>query len=95
MEYQRNKNVINSYFRKGEIMTNLEKMNKLVGSNSDKEQIIKWAYTNRTLVDCLHLEEEFEEMTNSVNAFMDTEFYQNCDTEFDLWDKFLDAEFIG
>lgn len=76
-------------------MTNLEKMNELVGSKADKEQIINWAYMNRILMDCLHLEEEFDVMTNSVNAFMDSEFYQNCNTEFDLWEKFLDAEFIG
>lgn len=76
-------------------MTNLEKMNKLIGSNEDKEQKIKWAYMNRILVDCMHLEEEFEEMTDSVNAFMDTDFYLNNDDEFKLWEKFLDAEFVG
>lgn len=67
----------------------------LVGSDSTKEQIINWAYANRILVDCLHLEEEFEEMTDSVNVFMDTEFYQSCEDEFQLWNAFLDMEHVG
>ncbi|CAM4111907.1 hypothetical protein [Mesobacillus thioparans] len=74
-------------------MTNLEKMNELVGSEANKEQIIKWAYMNRILFDCVHLETEFEEMEKSVKVFMDTNSYSESDTEFDLWDKFLDAEF--
>ena len=76
-------------------MTNHDKMLELTKSKSNKEQIKSWAYANRILVDCLHLEEEFEEMTDSVNHFMDAEFYQNCDDEFELWDKFLDSDFIG
>lgn len=76
-------------------MTNLEKMNELVGTNGNKKQIINWVYMNRILVDCLHLEEEFDEMTDSVNAFMDTEFYMNNDNEFELWEKFLETEFVG
>jgi hypothetical protein len=75
-------------------MTNLEKMNELVGAKVDKEHIKKWAYMNRIIVDCLHLEEEFSSMTRSVNTFMDTEFYQNCCDEYKLWDKFLDAQYI-
>jgi hypothetical protein len=74
-------------------MTNLEKMNELVGSDADKDQIVKWAYMNRILVDCLHLEEEFESMKNSVNSFMDNcEFNSN---ELEVWDKFLDTEYVG
>lgn len=75
-------------------MTNLEKMNELVGSKANKEQIVKWAYMNRILVDCLHLEEEFDGMTTSVNFFTDTEFYQTNDNEFELWNQFLDSEFL-
>lgn len=76
-------------------MTNLEKMNELVGSNVDKEQIINWAYMNRILFDSVHLDEEFKEMEKSVKWFMGTDLYSESDTEFDLWDKFLNAEFIS
>lgn len=76
-------------------MTNLEKMNELVGSNADKEQIIQWAYMNRILFDCVHLEVEFEKMGNSVVAFIESSGYSESNTEFDLWNKFLDAEFVS
>jgi hypothetical protein len=75
-------------------MTNLEKMNELVGTNADKNQIGNWAYMNRITVDCLHLEEEFVSMTQSVDNFTDTDFYFHCDDEHEMWDKFLDAEYI-
>lgn len=76
-------------------MTNFEKMNELVNGNADKDQIIKWAYMNRILIESLQLEEEFEEMESSINAFMDTDAYYDFHDEFDLWDKFLDAEYVG
>ncbi|MBD1379130.1 hypothetical protein [Metabacillus arenae] len=76
-------------------MTNLEKMNELVGTiNSAKEQVINWAYMNRIPLCCLCDEQEFEEMENSVEAFMDTVFYMNSDDENEIWDKFLDANYI-
>lgn len=60
----------------GEVkMTNLEKMNDLVGTNADKEQIINWAYMNRVLFDSLFLEKEFEVMEKSVMAFVETDPY--------------------
>jgi hypothetical protein len=75
-------------------MTNLEKMNELVGSTATKDQIVNWAYMNRILVNCLHLEDEFEEMRKSVVKFVNTDTYLYSDNEFDLWHKFLDSEFV-
>ncbi|MGD6876900.1 hypothetical protein [Bacillus infantis] len=76
-------------------MTNLEKMNKLVDSNANKEQIKKWAYMNRILVESLQFEGEFEEMESSINAFMETDAYFDVHDELKLWDNFLDAEYVG
>lgn len=76
-------------------MNNLEKMNKLVGTSVDKEQVINWAYMNRILFDSLHLVEEFQVMEKSIKAFAETTPYSEINTEFDLWDKFLDAEYIS
>lgn len=76
-------------------MTNLEKMNQLIGIDASKEQILKWAYMNRILFDSVYLEEEFEGIEKSVKSFAETIPYEESNTEFDLWDKFLDAEFIS
>lgn len=77
-------------------MTNLEKMNELAGSNLDKDKIIRWAYMNRIHVAELPLYEEFECMQQSVDTFCKSEDFQNyIDDEFKLWDKFLEAKYIG
>ncbi|STO12752.1 Uncharacterised protein [[Flavobacterium] thermophilum] len=77
-------------------MTNLEKMNELVGSNANKDQIIRWAYMNRIHVVELPLEEEFECMQQSVDTFCESEDFQNyIDDEFKLWEKFLEAKYVG
>ena len=75
-------------------MTNLEKMNQLVGDEASKDLIIKWAYMNRILVYDLHFEDEFEEMESSVHNFMSTKFFMENDDEFKLWDKFLDSDYV-
>jgi effector-binding domain-containing protein len=78
------------------LVTNLEKMNELVGSNATKEEVIKWAYMNRIHVGELALEPEFEEMYNSVENFCNSNDYaDNIDDEFKLWSKFLDSEFVS
>lgn len=77
-------------------MSNLEKMNELVGSNVDKEQIVSWAYMNRVMLCVLPDEEEFEEMKLSVENFMSDKFYiDNEEDEHRLWREFLDREFIS
>jgi hypothetical protein len=80
-------------FRKGEEMTNLEKMNKLVGTNATKEKVKSWAYNNRITVIMLHLDnEKFSVMENSVNDFVDSDLFS--DDEFENWEKFLTSEFV-
>lgn len=74
-------------------MTNLEKMNELVGASASKEQIKSWAYMNRVVVSCLHFEQEFEGMEHSVDCFMESPEYS--DDEHENWDKYLDAEYKG
>lgn len=74
-------------------MTNLEKMNELVGAAANEEQIKHWAYDNRVTVSVLHLESEFKSMERSVEVFLDSENY--IDDEFKNWDEFLGKEFIG
>jgi hypothetical protein len=76
-------------------VTNLEKMNEIVGENADKKKVIDWAYMNRVHVVDLPNVEPFEEMKNSVDDFYESEdFINNVDDEFKLWDKFLDRDFI-
>lgn len=74
-------------------MTNLEKINELVQSSADKEQIVNWAYMNRILVVNLADEPEFEHLKNSVDVFIQKEPYS--DDEFENWGRFLDSEFIA
>jgi hypothetical protein len=74
-------------------MTNLEKMNELVGTNTTKEQIANWAYANRIYVLELHHEEEFKTMEKSVNNYLNSYLY--AESEHDNWDKFLGNEFIA
>lgn len=74
-------------------MTNLEKMNELVGTNVTKEQIKNWAYANRIHVMELHYEDEFDSMANSVEEFNNSD--QVTTDEHENWDNFLDREFIG
>jgi len=76
-------------------MTNLEKMNELVGSNATKEQVLEWAYMNRIIVEQLPEEPEFEVMDKSVENFCNSDFYkENFSDEYKIWDKFLDSEFV-
>lgn len=75
-------------------MTNLEKMNQLVGSKATKDQIKQWAYMNRILVDCLYLESEFEIMENSINTFINDDSFEFTGDELEMWDKFLENEFV-
>jgi hypothetical protein len=76
-------------------MTNLEKMNELVGSAATKDQIVKWAYMNRICLGGLYDEEEFYNFETTVIRFMETDYYnENILDEFKLWDKFLDSEYI-
>lgn len=74
-------------------MTNLEKMNELVGTNADKYQIGNWAYMNRILVEFLYHEPEFVSMENTVDYFMKN-IADDFDDEHKLWDKFLDTEYV-
>lgn len=74
-------------------MTNLDKMNELVGLNAEKQEIISWAYSNRITVATLDLYEPFEPMVNSVDVFVDLDLL--TDDEFENWDNFLDSEFIS
>lgn len=74
------------------MMTNLEKMNQLVGANVNEEQVKHWAYNNRITVDCLHFEEEFESMEKSVDKFINSELYSV--DEFKNWDEFLRMNYI-
>jgi hypothetical protein len=76
-------------------MTNLEKMNELVGTEADKDQIMQWAYMNRVVVDCLHMESEFELMENSIKAFINADNFEFTGNELEMWEKFLDAEFVS
>jgi len=73
-------------------MTNLDKMNELVGSNAPKEEIKTWAYMNRVPVSCLHFEEKFEAMEQSIDHFIASDNYGS--DEHENWDQFLDAEYI-
>jgi hypothetical protein len=76
-------------------MTNLEKMNELVGSEATKDQIVKWAYMNRIYVGGLYDEGEFSTMELSVLNFMESDFYNdNVLDEFALWDMFLESKFV-
>lgn len=76
-------------------MTNLEKMNELVGSNVDKEKIINWAYTNRIFVSDLPYEDKFQCMEKSVEAFYNNEKYADVFGDGrDEWGVFLDLEYV-
>lgn len=80
-------------------MTNLEKMNELVnepGDYDDKKDIKDWAYVNRVWLDYLPKHDEFRSMENSVKAFKETDFFKKNKMmdEFEVWDKFLDAEYV-
>lgn len=74
-------------------MTNLEKMNELVGATANKEQIKHWAYDNRVTVSVLHFESEFKTMENSVNSFLDSDSFS--ENEFKNWDEFLESEYVS
>ena len=73
-------------------MTNLQKINELVDAESSKEQVISWAYMNRIWLSGLPEEEEFASMKASVDDFMSKK--TELRTEYDMWDNFLDREFI-
>ena len=73
-------------------MTNLKKMNELVGASANVEQIKSWAYMNRICVCVLHEEDEFKIMEKQVDHFVESDLYS--DDERENWSKFLDAEFI-
>lgn len=75
-------------------MNNLKKMNELVSSEATKEQIKDWAYMNRILVTDLEFEEEFETMVKSINSFVESNLFSEELTELELWDRFLDAEYV-
>lgn len=77
----------------GEIgMTNLEKMNELVRSDADKEQIKNWAYMNRIHVVDLHLVKQFEQMEDSVDHFISQGKY-DLEDELNAWDLFLESKY--
>lgn len=72
----------------------IDKMNELVGSVSSKEEIINWAYSNRIVVSSISFEEEFLELDDVVNKFMEEDSYlEYIEDEFMLWDLFLEYEF--
>ena len=73
-------------------MTNLQKMNELVGANSSKEQVHSWAYMNRIWLSDLPYEKEFSLMKVAVDDFMQRE--SELRTEYDMWNEFLDREHI-
>lgn len=75
-------------------MNNLEKMNELVSSNASKKQIKDWAYMNRILITDLEFEEEFEVMAKSVNGFIESETFSGELSELELWEEFLDADYV-
>ena len=69
-------------------------MKELVNAiNTSKEQIITWAYMNRVLLSDLAEEEIFQVMKKSVEDFMEKEA-KELNTEYDMWDVFLDSEYI-
>lgn len=76
-------------------MTNLEKMNDLVGASASVNEVINWAYANRIHLSGLSGYEPFEDMDNSVMSF-----YERKDTllidddEFKVWELFLGSEFV-
>jgi len=72
-------------------MTNLEKMNELVGAKADKKEIMQWAYMNRVLVDEIPEEKEFKSMKHSVAMFLKSD---TSKTEYDSLNNFLDAKYI-
>ena len=71
-----------------------EKMNELIGSEASKEQIKSWAYMNRIMVMSIHLEEAFEALEKSVDAFIETFDYHGNPDEQAVWDAFLEFEFV-
>lgn len=73
-------------------MTNLEKMNEIVGTAATKEQVVQWAYMNRIHVLNLDLEPEFECMKKSVENFYNNTEVFSAD-EFKNWDNFLLSEY--
>jgi hypothetical protein len=73
-------------------MTNLEKMNELVGASADKKQVMKWAYMNRVWLIDLPYEPEFSAMDESIKNFLNE--YEYSGDEDKNWDRFLDMEYI-
>ena len=71
-----------------------EKMNELVGSKEDKEQIKRWAYMNRIMVMSIHYEEEFEILEKSVEAFIEQVDYHGHADEHEAWDAFLEFDYV-
>ena len=72
-------------------MLNIDKMNKLVGAEDTKQQILKWAYMNRIWLSELPDLEEFEEMRFSVLDFLGKE--EEIRDEKEIWSDFLSSEF--
>lgn len=77
-------------------MTNLEKMNELVGTNASKKEIVTWAYMNRIALIDLPCEKEFANMDKSVEAFHKTnDWFNDSEGERKNWEKFLESKFVG
>lgn len=74
-------------------MTNLEKMNEIVGTEATKEQVVKWAYMNRIHVFDLHHQKEFQSLESTVDRFYDT--HEFTGDEFKDWEDFLDSDFVN
>jgi hypothetical protein len=73
-------------------MTNLDKMNELVGLSAKDSEVVNWAYANRIHVMELHYEKEFEPMANSVEEFNNSG--ELTTDEHENWNNFLSREFI-
>ena len=73
-------------------VTNLEKMNQLVGASATKQEIMDWAYMNREYVDSFAEDEPFHAMRHSAQVFARTSLLRI--DERDNWSRFLDAKYV-
>lgn len=75
------------------VVTNLEKMNELVGANASKKEIMKWAEMNRLWLADLPYVTELSPMGISIDDFMSREKHLRAESE--IWSDFLDSEYLG
>ena len=72
-------------------LTNLDKMNQLVGGIASAKEVINWASMNRIWLADLPDNKQFKEMRLSVSKFLKREEKMRAESE--MWEDFLNEEY--